>query len=96
MSTFKTVEQMQDEIKRLTRCLKGANANHEHFEREWYLAGFKIEAQAAQIKRLREALTDMVALFSADDLLTERGALIPVGHALKAARAALQAGEGDQ
>ena len=45
--------------------------------------------------RLREALSDMVSLFSADNSLTERGAQLPVGHALQAARAALQAEEGE-
>jgi hypothetical protein len=49
----------------------------------------------AEIERLDEALTDMVSLFSADDMLTYKSPL-PVGHALKAARAALQPKEGNQ
>ena len=53
-----------------------------------------IASQAAEIERLREALTDMVSLFSADDWLTNKSPL-PVGHALKAARAALQPKEGE-
>lgn len=32
------------EIARLTECLSKANANHEHFERAWYLRGDEIEA----------------------------------------------------
>jgi len=39
------------EIERLTGCLTKANAQAEHFEREWYLRGDEIE-------RLREALRD--------------------------------------
>jgi hypothetical protein len=34
----------RDEILRLTTCLRNANENFEHFEREWYLANDRIEA----------------------------------------------------
>jgi hypothetical protein len=54
----------------------------------------KMSDQQREIERLREALTDMVSLFSADDWLTNKAPL-PVGHALKAARAALQPKEGE-
>jgi len=50
---------------------------------------------SAEVERLRAALTDMVSLFSADDWLTNKAPL-PVTHALKAARAALQPEEGNQ
>ena len=61
--TFQTVEQLQAtvaeqalEIKRLTGCLAKANANHEHFEREWYLSGDQIASLTAENKRLRALL----------------------------------------
>lgn len=41
-----TVNALRDasvEIERLIACLKIANANHERFEREWYLRGDEIE-----------------------------------------------------
>ena len=38
-----TVIAMCDEIERLTACLKKANDQAEHFEREWYLRGDEIE-----------------------------------------------------
>jgi len=41
----------RDEILRLTTCLRNANENFEHFEREWYLANDRIEALE---KALRE------------------------------------------
>jgi hypothetical protein len=56
---------MDEKIERLTACLKKANDQAEHFEREWYLRGDEIvrlrqqHAQAmadmdAEIERLRE------------------------------------------
>lgn len=36
-------ERLRAEVERLTACLVRANANHEHFEREWYLRGDEIE-----------------------------------------------------
>jgi len=38
-----TVIALCDEIERLTACLKKANDQAEHFEREWYLRGDEIE-----------------------------------------------------
>lgn len=32
------ISALLEEIERLTGCLQRANKNHEHFEREWYLA----------------------------------------------------------
>ena len=43
------IEEQAAEIERLTECLKKANAQTEHFEREWYLRGDEIE-------RLRDTL----------------------------------------
>lgn len=43
-------------ILRLTDCLKKANANHEEFERKWYLAEHKNEDQAAGIAALKAEL----------------------------------------
>jgi len=34
---------LANEIERLTKCLHQANANHEEFERKWYLALGEIE-----------------------------------------------------
>lgn len=63
--SFQTVEQLQAtvaeqalEIKRLTGCLAKANANHEHFEREWYLSGDQIASLTAEIERLRSLVED--------------------------------------
>lgn len=68
--SFQTVEQLQAtvaeqalEIKRLTGCLAKANANHEHFEREWYLSGDQIASLTAEIELLREALEHWVFLY---------------------------------
>jgi len=38
-----TIREQDAEIERLTTALKIANANHEHFERHWYLRGDEIE-----------------------------------------------------
>ena len=37
------LESLRAEVERLTSCLKKANAQAEHFEREWYLRGGEIE-----------------------------------------------------
>ena len=48
--------QLCDEIDRLTACLKKANSQTEHFEREWYLRGDEIERlQAAADALQRDA-----------------------------------------
>ncbi len=54
-----------EEIDRLTNCLEKANANHEHFEREWYLQKDKAESQATEIERLR-AENEKLARFICD------------------------------
>ena len=42
--------ELRTEIARLTNCLKRANAQAEHLEREWYLRGDEIERLTAQLK----------------------------------------------
>lgn len=48
------------EIERLGAALKAANANHEHFEREWYLRGDEIEGLIHDNARLMESLNGEV------------------------------------
>lgn len=43
----------QAECERLTGCLSKANAQAEHFEREWYLRGDEIERLRADAERYR-------------------------------------------
>lgn len=43
-----------DEIERLTQCLATANANHERFEREWYLRGDEIERHEEAFHRIKQ------------------------------------------
>lgn len=38
-----------DEIERLTACLNKANDQAEHFEREWYLRGDRLEAAETEV-----------------------------------------------
>lgn len=45
------IEALRAEVERLTGCLATANANHEQFERQWYLERDRAE-------RLAEALRD--------------------------------------
>ena len=40
---------LQQENKRLAECLRKANAQAEHFEREWYLRGDALEAAAQSL-----------------------------------------------
>jgi archaellum component FlaC len=56
-----TIEAQAAEIERLKECLKKANANHEHFEREWYLRGDEVERQAAEIEELYKKWRDCEA-----------------------------------
>ena len=44
------VVELEAETDRLTTCLRKANAEFEHFEREWYLRGDEIEALQAQLE----------------------------------------------
>jgi len=57
------VIELERENKRLTECLLKANAQAEHFEREWYLRGDEIE-------RLRELSDEMFSAMTAAMLLT--------------------------
>ena len=68
---------MDEKIERLTACLKKANDQAEHFEREWYLRGDEIE-------RLRAALRNLLDM----DVAYMRGP--KVEEAVEAARAALK------
>jgi len=43
LSCKETLKQGQGEIERLTAALEKANAQAEHFEREWYLRGDELE-----------------------------------------------------
>lgn len=52
------VIELERENKRLTKCLLKANAQAEHFEREWYLRGDEIE-------RLRELSDEMLSAMTA-------------------------------
>ena len=45
-------EAVAKENARLTECLKAANENHEHFEREWYLAKDRIEKLEALLRMI--------------------------------------------
>jgi chromosome segregation ATPase len=38
------------EVERLTECLHRANAQAEHFEREWYLRGEEVDALCAEVQ----------------------------------------------
>ena len=88
-------DEAADEIERLTACLKKANDQAEHFEREWYLRGDEIvrlrqqHAQAmadmdAEIDRLRAALRNLLDM----DVAYMRGP--KVEEAVEAALAALK------
>ena len=75
--------EQQDEIERLTAALKIANANHEHFERHWYLRGDEIE-------RLRAELADEAAIRSR--MAEANNALRAEVEALRAERDVLKTG----
>lgn len=49
---------LRAEVERLTRCLATANANHETFERRWYLEQARAERLAEALHRLEEACDD--------------------------------------
>jgi len=42
------------EVERLTECLHRANAQAEHFEREWYLRGDEVDALRAKIAEMEK------------------------------------------
>lgn len=48
------VAEAKKENERLTGCLKRANDNHEHFEREWYLTKDRAEQAEAAIAAANE------------------------------------------
>lgn len=48
------------EIERLQAALATANANHERFEREWYLRGDEIERLQAENARYVETIRKLV------------------------------------
>lgn len=62
-----------DEIERLTTALRPANANHERYERGWYLRGDEIERLRAERNGLRALLR-----YARDDYDSD---LMAVGHA---------------
>ena len=72
------VIELERENKRLTEALLKANAQAEHFEREWYLRGDEIE-------RLRELSDEMFSTITAAMLLTphECGAYGVLEEAIK-------------
>jgi hypothetical protein len=71
------------EIERLTACLAIANANHEKFEREWYLRGDEIE----RLQRLNDGLNARC-----DELLQREGARF-VARATADVEASLKIGD---
>ena len=105
--SFQTVEQLQAtvaeqalEIKRLTGCLAKANANHEHFEREWYLSGDQIASLTAENERLRALVIRAYAEGFGDAWAIAHENLNQVAEhdicwGLSQARAALQPKEGE-
>lgn len=52
------VRSLCSEVERLTGCLERANAQTEHFERQWYLRGDALEAERAKVAILRGAADD--------------------------------------
>ena len=85
---------LEAEVKRLTKCLKTANSNHEKFERLWYLEQAKLaalvvaarwyEEKAVSINRyLQDKKTDAVMA-----VVTELS--LDCGNKLKAAIAAAE------
>lgn len=47
------LSEAREEIERLTTCLAKANANHEEFERRYYLESDRVEVAEAEIERLK-------------------------------------------
>lgn len=65
------IEELEAENARLTGCLKRANENTAHFEREWYLAKDRAEAAEVKLATAVEALEDMANQKRTDELETE-------------------------
>jgi hypothetical protein len=51
LDEFQAIVSREGEVERLTQCLAKANEQTEHFEREWYLRGDKIEELEALASR---------------------------------------------
>lgn len=64
-----------EEVSRLTGCLATANANHEKFEREWYLRGDQIEILQARLQletaALEQVCNDLDSARSVERLQSE-------------------------
>lgn len=59
------IDSLKENNKRLTQCLRKANEQAEHFEREWYLRGDEIE-------KLKDALSDLLnSISEADKIAVE-------------------------
>ena len=50
------IEALRAEVERLTGCLATANANHEQFERQWYLERDRAERLAEALRKVDEQL----------------------------------------
>jgi predicted RNase H-like nuclease (RuvC/YqgF family) len=50
----KELAALRNEIDRLTACLKKANSQTEHFEREWYLRGDEVERLQAALQHEKD------------------------------------------
>ena len=89
---------LQAEVERMEACLKRANDNHEHFEREWYLRGDQIERmeaahqqEIAQVKadlkscqaKNREQLAEIAALREELEYAKGEGFLTRLGNVTK-------------
>ena len=101
------VAEQAQEIERLTGCLAKANANHEHFEREWYLSGDQIATLTAENERLRRSISLQIAFHEdliAADLSDMAADAVTVGMVFQTSsrnhivrlKAALQPKEGNQ
>ena len=77
----------QDEVARLTRCLKIANANHEEFERRYYLETHKSEkAEERELERVSERLAWLADKYQIDCSGLDSGDLLDgVEHTIQCA-----------
>ena len=66
--TAALIQSLHARVQELETCLKKANAQAEHFEREWYLRGDELEASQAQREPLSaEAISEIAECFGATD-----------------------------
>lgn len=71
------VTELEAETVSLTTCLRKANAEFEHFEREWYLRGDEIEALQAQLEAVGEGGVGKLAVaHPTQDRAVERDELL--------------------